>query len=128
VKRRDFIALLGGARRLRGRRVSARSNQANVWRIGFLAVHSCSTASNPDDYYEAFAQGMRELGCVEGKNLGIERRFAEGKYERLPSLAAELVRMRLEGPRNSEDRDLAGPRGDSGVRALRLPDTRRRNA
>ena len=70
--------------------------QGNVRRIGFLAARSRSTQSNPDVYYDAFTQGMRELGYVEGKNLVIEWRFAEGKYERLPALAAELVRMKVE--------------------------------
>ena len=55
-----------------------------------------STPSNPDVYYDAFVQGMRELGYVEGKNLVIEWRFADGKFERLPGLAAELVRMNVE--------------------------------
>jgi putative ABC transport system substrate-binding protein len=70
--------------------------QSKVPRIGFLAARSRSTPSNPDVYYDAFMQGMRELGYVEGKNLLIEWRFAEGKSERLPGLAAELVRMNVE--------------------------------
>ena len=68
----------------------------NVRRIGFLGLRSRSTASNPDEYYDAFVQGMRELGHVEGKNLLIEWRFADGKYERLPGLAAELVQTNVE--------------------------------
>jgi len=67
-----------------------------VRRIGFLAIRSRSTPSNPDAYYDAFVQGMRELDYVERKNLAIEWRFAEGKYERLPGLAADLVRMKVE--------------------------------
>jgi putative ABC transport system substrate-binding protein len=67
-----------------------------VRRIGFLAARSRSTPSNPDVYYDAFMQGMRELGYVEGKNLVVEWRFADGKYERLPTLAAELVKMNVE--------------------------------
>ncbi len=61
-------------------------------RIGFLAARSRSTASNPDPYYDAFLEGMRELGYVEGRNLVVEWRFAEQKYDRLPELAADLVR------------------------------------
>jgi putative ABC transport system substrate-binding protein len=72
------------------------AQQPGVRRIGFLAIRSRSTPSNPDAYYDAFVQGMRELGYVEGKNLTIEWRFAEGKYERLPGLAADLVRARVE--------------------------------
>ena len=68
--------------------------QGKVARIGFLGARSRSTPSNPDIYYEGFLQGMRELGYVEGRNLVIEWRFAEGKYERLPGLAAELVKLK----------------------------------
>lgn len=70
--------------------------QDKVRRIGFLAARSRSTPADPDVYYDAFVQGMRELGYVEGKNLVIEWRFADGKYERLPGLADELVRQKLE--------------------------------
>src|SRR5262245_60598250 len=65
-------------------------------RIGFLAARSRSTAPNPDPYYDAFVEGMRELGYIEGKNLVIEWRFAESKYERLADLAAELVKTKPE--------------------------------
>jgi putative ABC transport system substrate-binding protein len=67
-----------------------------VWRIGFLATRSRSTSSNPDVYYDAFVLKMRELGYVEGKNLVIEWRFADGNFDRLPGLASELVQMNLE--------------------------------
>src|SRR6266481_3866893 len=62
--------------------------QLKVWRIGLLASDSSSTR-----VYDGFQQGMRELGYFEGKNCVIWRRFADGKYERLPSLAAELVQL-----------------------------------
>src|SRR5260370_13770651 len=67
-----------------------------VRRIGFLGARSRSTPSNPDVYYDAFVQGMRELGYVEGKNLVIEWRFADGNYDRLPNLAGELVRSNVD--------------------------------
>src|SRR2546426_12737706 len=70
--------------------------QDKIRRIGFLAVRSRSTPSNPEVFYDAFTQGMRDLGYVEGKNLVIEWRFADGKFERLPALAAELVRLNVE--------------------------------
>ena len=65
----------------------------NVHRIGFLSGGSPTT--NPART-EAFRQGLRELGYVEGKNIVIEWRSAEGKSERVPALAAELVRLNLD--------------------------------
>jgi putative ABC transport system substrate-binding protein len=70
------------------------AQQGKVHRIGFLAVRSRSTPSNPDVIFDEFVQAMRELGYIEGKNLIIEWRFADGKYERLPGLAAELVQLK----------------------------------
>src|SRR3989454_4089755 len=64
-----------------------------VWRIGFLAATSPSVEAAR---IEAFRQGMRELGYVEGKNIVIEWRWAEGKFDRLPDLAAELVRLNVD--------------------------------
>ena len=60
-------------------------------RIGYLSVQSLSTNSAR---IEAFRQGLRELGYLEGKNIVIEWRHAEGKLDRLPALAAELVASR----------------------------------
>ena len=64
-----------------------------ISRIGFLATVSRSTLS---DRVEAFRQGLRELGYVEGKTIVIEWRFAEDKADRLPGLAAELVRLKVD--------------------------------
>jgi putative ABC transport system substrate-binding protein len=64
-----------------------------VPRIGFLSSLSPTVVS---DRMEAFRQGLRELGYVEGKNIVIEWRYAEGKTERLPDLAAELVRFKVD--------------------------------
>src|SRR5437660_10749513 len=64
-----------------------------VARIGFLAGTAASIEKNR---IEAFRQGLRELGYVEGKNIVIEWRWAEGKFDRLPDLAAELVRLNVE--------------------------------
>ncbi len=66
---------------------------AKIPRIGYLAGASPSSIS---DRIEAFRQGLRELGYVEGKNIVIELRSAEGKADRLPSLAAELVRLKVD--------------------------------
>jgi putative ABC transport system substrate-binding protein len=62
-------------------------------RIGFLAASNPSAASARN---EAFRQGLRDLGYVEGKNIVIEYRYAEGKLDRLPTLAAELVRLKVD--------------------------------
>jgi putative tryptophan/tyrosine transport system substrate-binding protein len=62
-------------------------------RLGFLTPGSESTSARS---IEAFRQGLRELGYVEGKNINIEIRYAEGKLERLPELAEELVRQKLD--------------------------------
>jgi len=62
-------------------------------RIGFLSGQSLSTISTRT---EAFRQGLRELGYVEGKTIVIEWRFAEGKLDRLPALAAELVHLKVD--------------------------------
>jgi putative ABC transport system substrate-binding protein len=66
--------------------------QDKVIRIGFLYVLSRQSA---EDRNRAFLEGMRELGYVEGKNLVIEWRFADGKIERLPDLANELVQLKV---------------------------------
>ena len=66
---------------------------AKVWRVGFLVQRRMEFAE-ADFIYGPFRQGMRELGYIEGKNLVIEWRAAEGKSERLPELAAELVRWK----------------------------------
>jgi putative tryptophan/tyrosine transport system substrate-binding protein len=62
-------------------------------RIGYL---SSTSASGTASRIKAFHQGLRELGYIEGKNIVIEWRFAEGKLDRLPALAAELVRLKLD--------------------------------
>src|SRR5438309_475733 len=64
-----------------------------VYRVGFLAAVSPAAVS---DRLEAFQQGLRELGYVEGKTVVIDSRYAEGKLERLPALAAELARLKVD--------------------------------
>ncbi len=64
-----------------------------VFRIGFLAAATPTTAA---DLIEAFKQGLRERGYVEGQNVVLELRFGEGKAEQFPILAAELVRLKVD--------------------------------
>ena len=92
--RRLFLLILGAALAVPFRSYGQRDG--GVRRIGFLASRSRSTPSNPDVYYDAFVDQLGKLGYVEGKNLTIEWRFADGKYERLPQLASELVKMNVE--------------------------------
>lgn len=92
LKRRRVLAL-GAGLLASPLRVLAQP-AGKIWRIGFLGVRSRSTPSNPQPHYDAFVLGMRDLGYVEGKNLVIEWRFADGNYERLPALAVELVQTK----------------------------------
>src|SRR5262245_14978982 len=71
----------------------AQAQQAKIHRIGFLSTPRASVILARA---EAFRQGLRELGYVEGKNIVIEYRSAEGQVDRLPALAAELVRLKVE--------------------------------
>jgi putative tryptophan/tyrosine transport system substrate-binding protein len=59
--------------------------------IGFL---NGASADGYAIYARAFRQGLKDTGCVEGQNVAIEYRWAEGQYDRLPAMAADLVRLR----------------------------------
>src|SRR5947209_17109194 len=73
--------------------VAQAQQPTKIPRIGFLTASSPSVISAR---LEAFRQGLRELGYVEGKNTVVEDRYAEEKIDRLPALAAELVRLKVE--------------------------------
>jgi len=94
VNRRTFVgAVAGGLLALPG--IVPAQVARKFWRVGFLAAASRQSLVDTG-YYAAFLQGMREQGYVEGRNLAIEARFADGKYERLPDLAVELVRQKVD--------------------------------
>jgi putative ABC transport system substrate-binding protein len=84
--------LVSAALILASARVAEAQQGGKLYRIGVLASNSAPNFSNSAD---ALRQGLRELGYVEGQNLVIEYRYAEGKLERLPELAAELVRLKI---------------------------------
>ncbi len=88
MRRREFITLLGAAGAIWP--LAARAQQSGkIWRMGFIA-------HGHERFYDALFEGLRELGYAEGRNLIVERRFAEGRAERFQEFAAEMVRLKVD--------------------------------
>jgi putative ABC transport system substrate-binding protein len=89
MRRREFITLLGATV---ARPLSAHSQQSKMARIGALYIG----AADAESFTKELREGLRELGYVEGQNIAFEFRSAEGQLDRLPKLAAELVRLKVD--------------------------------
>src|SRR5215831_11745292 len=95
MRRRDFIAAMGAAAGCLSAPHAVRAQQTTTRTIGWLSLRSADT-STEKSILAAFRQGLNQTGYVEGRNLTIEFRFADGHYDRLPALAADLVRRQVE--------------------------------
>ncbi len=91
MKRRELMLLLGGAMAWS----PARAQPGKIPRVGYLSPGSPSDAGRLRRF-EALRQGLRELGYVEGQNISLEPRWAEGEYDRYPALLADLVRLNVQ--------------------------------
>ena len=93
LKRRQFITLLGSAAAAWPLAAARAQQPGKMAKIGFLGS---ATAAGSAESVEALRAGLRDFGHVEGRNIVIEFRWAEGKYDRLSDLVAELIRLNVD--------------------------------
>jgi putative ABC transport system substrate-binding protein len=93
VNKRRRLLIAAGASVLAAPLASFAQQKGKIWRVGFLGP---SAAAGSTQRIEALKAGFRDLGYIEGKNIAIEFRWAEGKYELLPRFAAELVALKVD--------------------------------
>jgi len=93
VRRRAFLGTLAGTLLAAPLAAEAQQPAGKVYRVGFLGT---ATSSLMSTWLTAFREGLRERGYVEGKNIAMEYRWGEGKPERFPGLAAELVKLKVD--------------------------------
>jgi putative ABC transport system substrate-binding protein len=116
LKRREFITLLGGAAAWP---LMAHAQQPTMPVIGFLSSGSANTYAH---FLSAFRQSLNEAGYLEGRNVAIEYRWAEGQYDRLPAIEAELIVDRRSGVKTDGCFEGQGAIQAPGLTPLSLPE------
>jgi putative ABC transport system substrate-binding protein len=92
MHRRKFVSVLAGGLAI-SRSIAEAQPVSKMYRVGFLLG---ATGESVASLFHALKEGLRELGYVEGRNIGFVQRYGDGKMERLPDLAAELVRLKVD--------------------------------
>ena len=91
MDRRSFLSAIAATALIAAPSAARAQQSGKIWRLGHLTL-----SSGPDEMVEAFRAQLRALGYIEGGNLSIEYRWAAGNLERLPEMAAELVRLNVD--------------------------------
>ena len=103
MRRREFISLIGGVAATWP--LAVRAQQAD--RKPVVGFHNAAIADHYTKFTNEFRRGLREMGFVEGQNVSVEYHWAEGHYERLPDLAADLINRRVVAQKGAPSLDVA---------------------